>query len=96
MRIAAALIGACIEGCAPCRASLAAKFLDVEVPIALAVTAGAVYNLHVIQEPDTDRLAIMPLRAIYLLAQHARLHAGDARLLATTVERMREDRAAHP
>lgn len=60
MRTASAQIGACIVGCAPCWASLAARFLDDEDPIALAVTAGAVCNLRVMQEPNADRPAACP------------------------------------
>jgi hypothetical protein len=41
MRTVSALIGACIERCAPCQQSLAAELLD-ENPIVLAVTAGSV------------------------------------------------------
>jgi hypothetical protein len=48
MRTASGLIGACIERCAPCQESLTEKLLDDEDPIALAVTAASVYNLHVI------------------------------------------------
>ncbi|MCT9010563.1 hypothetical protein [Streptomyces rhizosphaerihabitans] len=93
MRTAAALIGACIERCAPCRESLTAKLLDGEAPVALAMAAGAVYNLRVIHEPDAEDPAARPRRIFYLLVQHARLHAGDARLLTETVERMpRADR----
>ncbi|MFF2517025.1 hypothetical protein [Streptomyces sp. NPDC058086] len=45
LRTAAALIGASIERCAPCRQSLTAKLLE-EDPIVLAVTAGAACRLH--------------------------------------------------
>lgn len=93
MRTASALIGACIERCTPCRESLTAKLLDDENPVALAMAAGTVYNLRVIHEPDADSPAAKPLRIFYLLVKHARLHAGDARLLKETVERMpRPDR----
>lgn len=95
MRVASALIGACIDGCAPCRASLAARLLDDEVPIALAVTAGAVCNLLVIHEPDGETPAAECLQNVLLLVMHARLHAGDARVLVTAVETMSlPDRAA--
>ncbi|MGW2787983.1 hypothetical protein ACWC3X_43630 [Streptomyces populi] len=95
MRTAAGLIGACIERCALCRESLTAKLLDDENLVALAMTAAAVYNLRVIHEPDADSPAVRPLQIFYLLVKHARLHAGDARLLTETVERMpRADRAA--
>ncbi|MET7575202.1 hypothetical protein ABZT04_43110 [Streptomyces sp. NPDC005492] len=95
MRIASALIGACIEGCAPCRAALAAKLLDDEDPIALAVTAGAVCNLLAIHEPDGETPTDKSLQTFLLLVMHARLHVGEARVLVATVEAMsREDRAA--
>ena len=95
MRIAAALIGACIEGCAPCRAALATKLLDDEDPFALAVTAAALCNLLVIHEQDGETPTAESLQTFLLLVMHARLHAGDARVLVTTVERMsRQDRAA--
>ncbi|MFF4733298.1 hypothetical protein ACFY3M_50500 [Streptomyces mirabilis] len=95
MRTASALIGARIERCAPCQESLTARLLDDEDPIALAMTAGSVYNLHVIHEPDTESPAAKPIKIFYFLVKHARLHAGDAQLLAATVERMpRADRAA--
>ncbi|MFE4698687.1 hypothetical protein ACFRIC_16635 [Streptomyces sp. NPDC056738] len=87
MRTAAALIGACIERCTPCRESLIAKLLD-EDPVVLAMTAAAIYNLRVIQEPNADSPAARPVRIFYFLVKHVRLHAGDARLLTETVERM--------
>ncbi|MFJ9968717.1 hypothetical protein [Streptomyces avermitilis] len=74
---------------------LAAKLLDDENSIALAVTAGSVYNLHVINDPDAESPAAKPIRIFYFLVKHARLHGGDAHLLPVTVERMaRADRAA--
>ncbi|MFF6993261.1 hypothetical protein [Streptomyces sp. NPDC010273] len=95
MRIASALIGACIEGCAPCRAALASKLLDDDDPIALAVTAGAVCNLLAVHEPDGETPTAESLQTVLLLVMHARLHAGDARVLVTCVEEMsRGDRAA--
>ncbi|MFJ9909654.1 hypothetical protein ACIRVK_43815 [Streptomyces sp. NPDC101152] len=94
MRTASGLIGACIEQCAPCQESLTAKLLDDD-PIALAVTAASVYNLHVIHEPDAESPSAKPIRIFYPLVKHTRLHAGDARLLAAAVEGMpRADRAA--
>lgn len=59
MRAAAALIGACIEECAPCRRSLSAKLLDAD-PIVLAVTAGAVFGLHASRGADAGDFAAMP------------------------------------
>ncbi|MCT9112566.1 hypothetical protein N4G69_44585 [Streptomyces mirabilis] len=95
MRTASALIGACIERCAPCQESLAARLLDGEEPSALAMAAGSVYSLHVIHEPDAQSPAAKPIRIFYFLVKHARLHAGDCQLLRVTVERMsRADRAA--
>ncbi|WP_128381588.1 hypothetical protein [Streptomyces cavernae] len=94
MRTASGLIGACIQRCAPCQESLAAKLLDDEDPIALAVTAASVYNLHVAHEPDAGSPAAKSIR-FFLFVKHVRLHGGDAHLLPVMVERMsRSDRAA--
>lgn len=95
MRTASALIGACIEQCAPCQESLTARLLDDEEPSALAMTAGSVYSLHAIHEPDVESPGAKPIRIFYFLVEHARLHARDCQLLRVTVERMsRADRAA--
>jgi hypothetical protein len=94
MRTASALIGACVERCAPCQQSLAAKLLD-EDPIVLAVTAGSVYSLHAAHEPDAGSLASEPTQMFFRLVQQARDHGGDARMMCTGVEMMnRADRAA--
>jgi hypothetical protein len=94
MRTASALIGACIDRCAPCQESLAAKLLD-EDPLVLAVTAGSVYSLHAATEPDAGGLASKPTQMFFLLVQQARAHGGDARMMAAGVEMMtRADRAA--
>ncbi|MGI5518399.1 hypothetical protein [Streptomyces sp. CA-106131] len=94
MRTASALIGASIERCAPCQESLAAKLLD-EDPIVLAVMAGSVYSLHAAHKPDAGGVAGKPTQVFFLLVQHARASAGDARMLLVGVERMpRADRAA--
>ncbi|MFF8029904.1 hypothetical protein ACFZDJ_54805 [Streptomyces sp. NPDC007896] len=93
-RTAAALIGASIERCAPCRQSLTAKLLE-EDPIVLAVTADAAYRLRAAREVEGEVPADGPAQVFFFLAQHARAHGGDARLLLTGVERIpAADRAA--
>jgi hypothetical protein len=86
LRTAAALIGASIERCAPCRQSLTAKLLE-EDPIVLAVTAGAAYRLRATREAEGEAPADGPAQVFFFLAQHARAHGGDARLLLTGVDR---------
>ncbi|MFB7443051.1 hypothetical protein ACFC01_32925, partial [Streptomyces mirabilis] len=95
LRTAAALIGASIERCAPCRQSLTAKLLE-EDPIVLAVTAGAAYRLHAAARvPEEEGPVAEPAQAFSFLVEHARAHGGDARLLLAVVERMpAADRAA--
>ncbi|MFF1744355.1 hypothetical protein [Streptomyces mirabilis] len=87
LRTAAALIGASIERCAPCRQSLTTKLLE-EDPLVLAVTAGAVYHLHAAREPDAGGLTAGPTQVFFFLVQHARAHGGDARMLRAGVGRM--------
>ncbi|MET7784365.1 hypothetical protein ABZT28_53535 [Streptomyces sp. NPDC005388] len=87
LRTAAALIGASIERCAPCRQSLTAKLLE-EDPIVLAVTAGSVYSLHAAREPGAGGLAAKPTQVFFLLVQQARAHGRDIRMLRAGVERM--------
>ncbi|MFD9286211.1 hypothetical protein ACFWD7_55440 [Streptomyces mirabilis] len=95
LRTAAALIGASIERCAPCRQSLTAKLLE-EDPIVLAVTAGAAYRLHAAARvPEEEGPVAGPAQAFSFLVEHAPAHGGDARLLLAGVERMpAADRAA--
>ncbi|MGW2827089.1 hypothetical protein ACWC24_39865 [Streptomyces sp. NPDC001443] len=95
MRTASALIGARIEQCAPCLESLTAKLFNEE-PIVLAVTAASVYSLHPAHErPTGEGVADRSAQAFFLLVQHVRAIAGDARILLASVERMpRADRAA--
>ncbi|MFE2569310.1 hypothetical protein [Streptomyces mirabilis] len=95
LRTVAALIGAGIERCAPCRQSLTAKLLE-EDPIVLAVTAGAAYRLHeAARVPEEEGPVAGPAQAFSFLVEHARAHGGDARLLLAGVERMpAADRAA--
>jgi hypothetical protein len=94
LRTAAALIGASIERCAPCRQSVTAKLLE-EDPIVLAVTASAAYRLRAAREVEGEVPANGPAQVFFFLAQHARAHGGDARLLLAGVERMpAADRAA--
>ncbi|MFC9634354.1 hypothetical protein ACFTY8_35135 [Streptomyces mirabilis] len=95
LRTAAALIGASIERCAPCRQSLTAKLLE-EDPIVLAVTAGAAYRLHAAARvPEEEGTVAGPAQAFSFLVEHARAHGSDARLLLAGVERMpAADRAA--
>ncbi|MFF2129772.1 hypothetical protein ACFVW1_31190 [Streptomyces olivochromogenes] len=95
LRTAAALIGASIERCAPCRQSLTAKLLE-EDPIVLAVTAGAAYRLHAAARvPEEEGPVAGPAQAFSFLVEPAGAHGGDARLLLAGVERMpAADRAA--
>ncbi|MEU0822793.1 hypothetical protein [Streptomyces mirabilis] len=95
LRTAAALIGASIERCAPCRQSLTAKLLE-EDPIVLAVAAGAAYRLHsAARVPEGEGPVAGPAQAFSFLVEHAGAHGGDARLLLAVVERMpAADRAA--
>ncbi|MFE4758675.1 hypothetical protein ACFRIB_52530 [Streptomyces mirabilis] len=95
LRTAAALIGASIERCAPCRQSLTAKLLE-EDPIVLAVTAGAAYRLHAAARvPEEEGPVAGPAQAFSFLVEHDRAHGGDARPLLAAVERMpAADRAA--
>ncbi|MFF4699995.1 hypothetical protein [Streptomyces chattanoogensis] len=86
MRTASALIGACLERCAPCQRSLAAKLLE-EDPVVLAVTAGSIYSLHA-QDPDAGGLAAKPTQGFFLLVQQTRDLGGDARMLLAGVDRM--------
>ncbi|MFI6341011.1 hypothetical protein [Streptomyces sp. NPDC050535] len=93
MRTAAALIGACIEGCGPCRRSLSVKLLD-EDPIVLAVTAGVVFSLHTSRGADVRDVAARPTQVVFVLAEHARAAGGDFRMLPAGIERLRlPDRA---
>ncbi|MCX4581169.1 hypothetical protein OHB41_50375 [Streptomyces sp. NBC_01571] len=85
--IAAALIGASIERCAPCRQSLTAKLLEGD-PIVLAVTADAAYRLHTPRVPDEDGPGTGPAQVFFFLARHARAPGGDARLLLAGVEQL--------
>jgi hypothetical protein len=71
LRTASALIGACIERCAPCQQSLAAKLLD-EDPIVLAVTAGSVYSLQAADQPDAGPLASDAAQLFFLAVQASR------------------------
>ncbi|MFE9812922.1 hypothetical protein [Streptomyces sp. NPDC005548] len=87
LRTAAALIGACIEECAPCRRSLSRKLLEAE-PIVLAVTAGTVFALHASRGADAQDFAAQPAEVFLLLVDHARAAGDNFRILPTTVERM--------
>ncbi|MGV9703884.1 hypothetical protein [Streptomyces sp. NPDC003483] len=87
LRIAAALIGASIDRCAPCRKSLTAKLLEGD-PIVLAATADAAYRLHPPRVPDDKGPLAGPARMFLSLARQAHAHGGDARLLLAGVERM--------
>ncbi|MFE3267159.1 hypothetical protein [Streptomyces sp. NPDC059215] len=85
--MAAALIGAGIERCAPCRQSLTAKVLEGE-PIVLAVTADAAYRLRAPRVLDDEGSLAGPARMFFSLARQANAHGDDARLLLAGVERM--------
>ncbi|MET7889009.1 hypothetical protein [Streptomyces avermitilis] len=87
MRAAAALIGACIEKCAPCRRSLSVKPLEAD-PIVLAVTASAVFGLHASRGADAQDFAATPAEVFFLLVDRARAAGGDFRMLPPAVERM--------
>ncbi|MEU1500546.1 hypothetical protein [Streptomyces sp. NPDC005732] len=87
LRIAAALIGASIEQCAPCRQSLTAKLLEAD-PIVLAATADAAYRQQAPRVPDDEGSLAGPAQMFLSLARQAHAHGGDARLLLATVQRM--------
>ncbi|MEU8795320.1 hypothetical protein [Streptomyces sp. NPDC048643] len=86
MRAAAALIGACIENCAPCRRSLSGKLLEAE-PIVLTVTIGVVFALHTSRGADAQDFAAQPAE-VFLLVDRARAAGDDFRIPLATVERM--------
>ncbi|MFE2823394.1 hypothetical protein [Streptomyces sp. NPDC059271] len=87
MRAAVALIGACIEECAPCRRSLSGKLLEAN-PVLLAVTAGAVFALHASCGADAQDFAAQPAEVFFLLVERARVAGNDFRVLTAAVERM--------
>ncbi|MFG2463746.1 hypothetical protein ACGFWE_42865 [Streptomyces sp. NPDC048523] len=91
MRTASALIGACLERCAPCQQSLAAKLLD-EDPIVLAVTAGSVYSLAA-DARDAGSLASEAAHAFFRALKAS--SPGDGRGMVRCVESLNyQDRAA--
>jgi hypothetical protein len=93
MRTASALISACIDRCAPCQQSLAAKLLDEEA-IVLAVLSGSVYTLHAESEPDAGGLASRATQVFFGLVKQARDYR-DPGMLPVAVEMLpRADRAA--
>ncbi|NEC33850.1 hypothetical protein [Streptomyces rubrogriseus] len=93
MRTASALIGACIDQCAPCQQSLAGKVLDEEAAV-LAVLAGSVYTLHAESEPDAGTQASRATQAFFGLVKVARDYR-DPTVLSDAVEILpRESRAA--
>ncbi|MFF0191316.1 hypothetical protein [Streptomyces sp. NPDC005244] len=87
LRAAAALIGACIEQCAPCWRSLTAKLLDAD-PVVLAVTAGAVFALHASRDVDAQDFAAQPARVFFQLVDRARAAGDDFRVLRESVKQM--------
>ena len=92
MRTASALIGACLERCAPCQQSLAAKLL-AEDPIVLAVTAGSVYSLLAADEPDAGSLASDAGQVFFRALKSS--PPGDGRSMVRCVELLsREERSA--
>ncbi|MFR0367495.1 hypothetical protein [Streptomyces sp. MCC20] len=92
MRTASALIGACLERCAPCQQSLAAKLLD-EDPIVLAVTAGSVYSLQAADAPDAGSLASHAAQVFFRALKSS--PPGDGHSMVRCVEQMiRADRSA--
>lgn len=93
MRTASALIGARIEECAPCQASLAAKLLD-EDPIVLAVTAGTVFGLHAAHEPNGGGLG-PDVAQWFLMVVRAASSPDKGHIMLRCVELLNpEDRAA--
>jgi hypothetical protein len=93
MRTASALIGACIDRCAPCQRSLADKLLDEEA-IVLAVLAGSVYTLHAESEADAGALTSRATQVFFGLVKRAREYR-DPGMLPTAVEMLsRDSRAA--
>ncbi|MFM9812903.1 hypothetical protein ACKI16_30880 [Streptomyces scabiei] len=92
MRTASALIGACLERCAPCQQSLAAK-LPAEDPIVLAVTAGSVYSLLAADEQDAGSLASNAGQVFFRALKSS--PPGDGRSMVRCVELLsREERSA--
>ncbi|WP_369228567.1 hypothetical protein AB5J52_48870 (plasmid) [Streptomyces sp. R39] len=92
MRTASALIGACLERCAPCQQSLAAKLL-AEDPIVLAVTAGSVYSLLAADEQDAGSLASGAGQVFFRALKSS--PPGDGRSMVRCVELLsREERSA--
>ncbi|MFJ8941071.1 hypothetical protein ACIRL0_36050 [Streptomyces sp. NPDC102365] len=92
MRTASALIGACIDRCAPCQRSLADKLLDEEA-IVLAVLAGSVYTLHAESEADAGALASRATQVFFGLVKHAREYR-DPGMLPTAVAMLPRDARA--
>ncbi|MGX1266828.1 hypothetical protein [Streptomyces phaeoluteigriseus] len=83
MRTASALIGACLERCAPCQQALAAKLL-AEDPIVLAVTAGSVYSLLAADETDAGSLASEAAHVFFRTLKSS--PPGDGRSVLRCVE----------
>ncbi len=93
MRTASALIGACIDRCAPCQRSLADRLLDEEA-IVLAVLAGSVYTLHAESEADAGALASRATQVFFGLVKHAREYRDPGMLPAAVEMLPRDSRAA--
>ncbi|MEU5632266.1 hypothetical protein ACH47C_24165 [Streptomyces rishiriensis] len=91
MRTASALIGACLERCAPCQQALAVKLL-AEDPIVLAVTAGSVYSLIAADEADAGSLASEAAHVFFRTLKSS--PPGDGRSVLRCVETLDpEDRS---
>ena len=79
MRIASALIGACLEGCKPCQRSLADKVLAGD-RLVVASLAGSIYAVL----PSAGLSASPTMKAFYPLARDSR--DGDGRQVLAYVE----------
>ncbi|WP_449487554.1 hypothetical protein [Streptomyces griseorubiginosus] len=92
MRTASALIGACMERCAPCQQLLADKLLD-EAAVVLAVLAGSVYTLHAESEADAGAQASRATQAFFGLVKQAREYRDPGHLPPVVEMLPREHRA---
>ncbi|MGW2232353.1 hypothetical protein ACWCRG_43865, partial [Streptomyces formicae] len=94
VRTASALIGACVDRCAPCQQSLAAKLLDEEA-VVLAVLAGSVYTLHAESAPDAGALVSRATQVFFGLVKQAREYR-DPGMLPGAVEMLPRDARGDP
>jgi hypothetical protein len=80
MRIASALIGACLEKCRPCQRSLADKVLAGD-RLVIASLAGSIYSVL----PSVGFVASPPTRAFHTVARES-ARTGDGREVLALVE----------